>query len=248
MNLNHRIILLLAILFTSCAKQKIEINLDSISTYFPIEKNRSITYQLDSTIYSEFNNTSIIKSYIVRDVLDTSITDNLGKINYLYKRSIRNKIDTTKWDLSLLYRVIKDSNRIQVVENNLRFTKLIAPLREGLTWKGNSFINTNENTGLDYLDDWSYTYGKPNLPESVNNINFPQTISVIQINDTVGNLADRKQYSAILYAKEIYAKGVGLVFKEIKKEAWQPPNSNNPNGYYEKNSFGIKLKVLSISK
>lgn len=237
-----------ALAFLSCEKQSTQLNFESIEDYFPIQKRESLTYRLDSTIYNELNNTKTISTNIIRDVLDTSITDNLGKINYIYKRSIRNKIDTTKWELLLTYRVTIDSSKLVITENNLRFIKLVAPLREGISWKGNSFININENTGQPDFADWEYTYGQINIPETINYIKFSETVSVVQKNDTIGNPQDRKQYSAISYAKEIYAKETGLVYKELVKETWQPPNSNNPNGYFEKNSYGIKLSVLSISK
>lgn len=241
---------LLTITFTltSCEKQSVLINPTPIEAYFPIQKGSTITYRLDSTIYNEVNNTKTISTHIVRDVLDTSLTDNLGVINFLYKRSIRNKLDTTKWDLLLTYRITIDSSKLILTENNLRFIKLVSPLREGFSWKGNSYINTAENTDLSYFADWQYTYGKINIPETINNIDFAETITVMQKNDTIGNPSDRRQYAAIVYAKEIYAKQVGLVFKELVKETWQPPNSNNPNGYFEKNSFGIKLSLISISK
>lgn len=240
----------LSLVFTiiSCEKQSVEVTFASIKDYYPIQKGRSITYQLDSTIYNESNNTKSISSQIIRDVLDTTLTDNLGTTNYIYKRSIRNKVDTTKWDLQLTYRVIIDSTKLIVTENNLRFIKLVSPLREGYSWKGNSYINSAENTALSYLSDWQYTYEKINTPETINKISFPETISVLQKNDTIGNPNDRKQYAAILYSKEIYAKQTGLIYKEMINETWQPPNSNNPNGYFEKNCFGIKLSILSISK
>jgi len=248
MRLKTLAVLSLAFTLVSCEKQSIQVSFASIKDYFPIQKGRSLTYRLDSTIYNESSNTKSIRSHIVRDVLDTSITDNLGITNYVFKRSIRNKVDTTKWDLQLTYRITIDSAKLIVTENNLRFIKLVSPLREGFDWQGNSYINTAENTELSYFADWQYTYGKINNPETINNIVFPETISVIQKNDTVGNPVDRKQYAAILYSKEIYAKQTGLVYKELIKETWQPPNSSNPNGYFEKNSFGIKLSVLNISK
>jgi hypothetical protein len=67
----------------------------------------------------------------------------------------------------------------------------------------------------------------------------------LQKNDTIGNPIDRKLYSSILISKEVYATNIGLVYKEFLKETWQPANSNNPNGYFEKDSYGIKLTILS---
>lgn len=248
MKLKTLVLLNLVFTIVSCEKQSVEVSFASIKDYYPIQKGRSITYQLDSTIYNESNNTKSISSHIIRDVLDTTLTDNLGTTNYIYKRSIRNKVDTTKWDLQLTYRVIIDSTKLIVTENNLRFIKLVSPLREGYSWKGNSYINSAENTALSYLFDWQYAYEKINTPETINKISFPETVTVLQKNDTIGNPNDRKQYAAILYSKEIYARQTGLIYKELISETWQPPNSNNPNGYFEKNSFGIKLSILSISK
>jgi hypothetical protein len=235
----------LVLFLGACQKQTIEIKFEPIESYFPIKKGTALIYRLDSTSYTGVNNAKVVNSYIIRDVLDSNITDNLGKTTYIYKRSIRNKLDTTKWDLLLTYRVSIDSSKLYITENNLRFIKMVSPIREGLTWKGNSFINTNENTGLAYYENWDYTYGKPSESLIINNTPFTSTLTIFQKNDTIGNPIDRKQYSAILFSKEVYAKDIGLVYKEFLNETWQPSNSNNPNGYFEKNSYGIKLTIVS---
>ncbi|MEN9952224.1 MAG: hypothetical protein RLZZ520_492 [Bacteroidota bacterium] len=238
--------LLLVLFLGACQKQTIELSFETIESYFPIKKGTTLTYRLDSTSYSGVNNAKSINSYFIRDVLDTNIIDNLGKPTFIYKRSIRSKLDTTKWDLQFTYRVSIDSSKLYITENNLRFIKMVSPIKEGFTWNGNSFINTNENTGLAYYENWDYTYGKPSEPLIINNIPFTATLTVFQKNDTIGNVSDRKQYSSILFSKEVYAKETGLVYKEFFKETWQPPNSNNPNGYFEKDSYGIKLTIVSF--
>jgi hypothetical protein len=238
--------ILLVLLLGACQKQTIVLSFEPLESYFPIKRGTAITYRLDSTSYTGVNNAKSVKSYFIRDVFDSSITDNLGKTTYIFKRSIRSKLDTTKWDLLLTYRVSIDSSKLYITENNLRFIKLVSPIREGLTWKGNSFINTNEKSGLAFYENWDYTYGKPNDPLNVNNIPFASTLSVLQKNDTIGNPNDRKLYSSILFSKEVFAKEIGLVYKEFLKETWQPPNSNNPNGYFEKDSYGIKLTIVSF--
>ena len=231
----------------ACQKQTIELSFETIDSYFPIKKGTALIYRLDSVSYTGINNAKSISSHLIRDVLDSSIIDNLGKINYIYKRSIRNSVDTTKWDLLLTYRVLIDSSKLYITENNLRFIKLVSPIRESLTWKGNTFINTNENTGLAFYENWDYIYGKPNETFLTNNLSFNSTLTVFQKNDTIGSPNDKTQFSSILISKEVYAKDIGLVYKEFLKETWQPPNSINPNGYFEKDSYGIKLTMLSYN-
>ena len=240
-------ILVLFFFLFSCKKETSVLNFERIQNYYPISKGQSITYKLDSTVYTSVGTKKEVKSYIVIDVLDTSITDNLGKTDYVFKRSIRNSIDTTKWDLLTTYRVSIDSSKIAVTENNLRFIKLASPLREGLTWKGNSFVNTNDNNNLAFLDGWLYSYGKPSESQTINGNPFKETVSVFQKNDTIGNPNDKRMYSSILFSKEVYAKNIGLVYKEFIKETWQPQNANTLNGYYEEGSYGIKLSLIKYN-
>ena len=51
-------------------------------------------------------------------------------------------------------------------------------------------------------------------------------------------------YFEIIIAKEVYAKNIGLISKEFFHETWQPPNANSNNGYFEANSYGIKLSII----
>jgi len=245
MKLSTLLFILVVNLFVfSCKKENTELNFERIQNYYPISKGKYITYRLDSIVYTTLGTKKEVRSYIVIDVLDTSITDNLGKIAYVFKRSIRNSIDTTQWDLLTTYRVSIDSAKIAVTENNLRFIKLVSPLREGLIWKGNSFVNSNDNNNLVFLDGWLYSYGKPNVRQTINGNPFIETVSVFQKNDTIGNPNDKKMYAEILFSKEVYAKNIGLVYKEFIHETWQPPNANLVNGYYEEGSYGIKLSLI----
>ena len=82
-------------------------------------------------------------------------------------------------------------------------------------------------------------------PSNYNNNKFPDCITVLQQNDTIGNPANKSFYFEINYAKEVYAKQIGLIFKEIYHEIWQPSNGNNSTGYYEAGSFGLKYTIIS---
>jgi hypothetical protein len=49
----------------------------------------------------------------------------------------------------------------------------------------------------------------------------------------------------VTYSKEVYAKSIGMIFKEFLHETWQPSNVNSAAGYYEANSYGIKMTMLN---
>jgi hypothetical protein len=39
------------------------------------------------------------------------------------------------------------------------------------------------------------------------------------------------------------SRNVGLIYREIHYELWQPPNGNN-SGYFEKGSFGLRFTAI----
>ena len=140
--------------------------------------------------------------------------------------------------------VVPTENSIEFVENNLRYIKLKLPIREGYTWKGNSYIDTYSlNSDLKYLDDWDYTYDSVNVPLTLGNITIDSTIRVAQRDEFLGQ--DPKipgtQYAEKNYSVEKYAKGIGLVYKEFIHWEYQgahPPADANYSGY------GVKLSMI----
>ncbi|MGE0569188.1 MAG: hypothetical protein AB7O73_14715 [Bacteroidia bacterium] len=87
---------------------------------------------------------------------------------------------------------------IQVVEDNFRYTKLAFPIKEDQTWDGNAF-NTLP------MQDYKYAYF--DKPETLNNLSFAKVVKVDQKNEA--SLIEKKAQF------EKYAKGVGLIEKEI---------------------------------
>ena len=51
-----------------------------------------------------------------------------------------------------------------------------------------------------------YHYSGINVPNQVNNLSFDSTLTVIQRDDN--------NFVEIIYGKEIYASGVGMIYKE----------------------------------
>ena len=230
--------------FAACQKESESFRSEYIADYYPLRVGNYIEYQLDSTVYVNLGTEKEIHSYIIRDLVDSIITDNLERPSYKIKRSIRNLIDTTKWDDLISYLITYDSTKLECIENNLRYVKLQEPISTGFTWKGNTFINTTSVPELLYLNEWQYIYEQVRRPYTINGISYTETVTVNQRNDSLGTPGDKEFFFEQTYAKEVYAKSIGLIYKEFLHEAWQPINVSSSSGYYESNSYGIKLTML----
>ncbi len=242
-----RLILLgIVVMFiVSCTKETETIRTENMLEYYPMVIGKYITYKLDSTVYINLGTVKAVHSYLVQDKIDSLISDNMGRPSYKIRRTIRNNNDTTKWSDLTSYLVTIDKNKIEVVQDNLRFVKMVEPITNTTSWNGNSFISTSSLPNLEYLNNWKYSYDQVRRPFTANNISYTETISVNQQNDTLGIPKDKSQYFEINYSKEVFAKSIGLIFKEFHHEAWQPANVNSPTGYYEANSYGIKLTMIN---
>ena len=239
------ILVLTFTLFSACQKETETFRSEKIRDYYPLKIGKFITYKLDSTVYVNLGTVKEVRSYIIQDKIDALISDNLGRPSYKVRRYIRSKTDSTKWNDLGSYLVTYDSTQLDVVQDNLRFIKLKEPISKGFNWKGNAYINTLTTPELQYLNDWEYEYEQVRRPFTINGISYTETVTVNQRNDSLGSPGNKKFYYEIIFSKEVYAKSIGLIYKEFLLEGWQPGNINSPAGYYEANSFGIKMTMIN---
>lgn len=239
------IITSILIFIFACTKENEVLDTEKIIAYYPLQIGKYITYKMDSTVYTNLGTKKETRSFVIQDKVDSIITDNLGRPSFKIKRLIRSKTDTTKWVNLTSYLVTPDSTRVEVIQDNQRYLKMIAPIRNGFGWNAHVHINTISFPDLQYLDQWRYEYQNVNTPQQFSSLSFPETVTIQQRNDTLGNPNNTKFYFEVNVAKEIYAKKIGLIYKEFLHEAWQPPNTNSSNGYFESNSYGIKLTILN---
>ena len=228
----------------SCKKSFEVFTSEKVNDYIPLEVGKYIMYQLDSTVYTNLGSTKEIHTYIIKDSIQSITADNLGRKAFRILRLIRNKIDTNNWAHLDAFLAIADSSSFEWIESNKRFIKIMSPIKNAFSWKGNTYINTVSVPDAGFLHDWTYTFDKTNTPLKFNQLIIPSTISILQRNDTIGDPTNKKVYAEINYSKEIYGKGIGLVYKDFIHQVWQPGNANNPSGYFEENSYGLKISIL----
>jgi hypothetical protein len=235
------LILLTAVIFNACKKSTDTLAIASVSEYYPLQVGKYITYNLDSTIFINFGTAQAIVSYQVKHQVDALITDNLGRPAYRVIRFIR-KTAANPWVPDNTFMAVRTDFGVEFIENNMRFLKLKAPVRDAFTWKGNTYIDTRSlNSNVKYLDDWDYTYDSVNVKQTLGSFTLDSTLKVEQRDEIIGNPTDPNSYSEINFSAEKYAKGLGLIYRNFLHIEYQPPT---PGGGGYRQGYGVKMTMI----
>lgn len=243
--MNKILVLIITVgLFASCKKESEVFDTPLISEYAPLKVGSYITYNLDSLVFLNFGTVEAHKLYEVRYVTADSLTDNLGRKGFRIVRYIRT-LPSGTFTPDNTFLAVNTGTGFEFTENNLRYLKLVQPIQEGKTWKGNSAIDvTSLGSDQQYLFDWDYTYNEVGVAKTIGLLNFASTVTVSQRDESFNlpvvrpgpgvtnptNIASRD------FSREIYAKGVGLVYREFLHFEYQLAF----NGYV---GYGITLTV-----
>ncbi len=230
-------------LLFGCKKQSEILPLSSANSYYPLQTGKRFTYRLDSTLYVSFGTIVKINSYLAKDSIINTFQDNLGRTSYLVYRYLTDTLQQHPFTFNSNYYITPANNTIEVTDaNNLRYIKLTEPVTETNTWQGNAFIDpSSEKTG--FLSDWRYQYQNINMPFSVLDGNIDSTLTVLQVDvPSLIQPFDPNYYQSSLYSSEVYAKGIGLIYKDFNYWVWQPLNSISPG--YTAESYGIRLNLI----
>lgn len=214
-----------------------------LSDYYNTTIGHTIEYRLDSTVFIFYGQRDTVIKYRAKDVVEAAITDNLGRPSFRVVRYLSDTTGTSPWIPKATFLVTPTVQTLEVVENNLRFQKLKLPISDNYTWKGNTFLDTYSlGSTIRYMDDWDYAYKNLQKPYMVwNNVRVDSTITIKQRDEIIGTPSDYYAYSEKNLSEEVYAKGIGLIYKNFIHWEYQPPNGGNP-GY--KTGYGIKLTMI----
>src|SRR5690606_24012329 len=105
------------------------------------------------------------------------------------------------------------SNGIEWIEENLRFIKMVFPLREGVEWNGNKHIDVTTiipiaGESVEVFKSWSYEALSVGETEIIGDFVFDEVATLSQ--------ADSENLIELRYSQEKYAKNIGLVYREMK--------------------------------
>lgn len=143
------------LVFTSCKKDSESTNsYGSISDYYPLKVGSYHIYLVDSTYYNDVTKKSEDYQFQTKEVITETYYDDYNQLNYKIEKYVRYKTDSTtydeeKWVIKDVWHVIKKTNSIERVEENIRTINLVNPIVNNKTWNGNAY---------NYKGAWDFTY------------------------------------------------------------------------------------------
>ncbi len=227
-------IILFVVVAFSCKKdnslpEKVDLGYD----YFPLKIGQSLIYDVDSIAYLQPSGDTIIEKFRIKESIETVYKDNQNRDTYKlvrYKKKYQEGVfyDQMTWVLQDVWSVNLTATTAEVNEENKRFIKLIFPVEKNTIWNGNAQNNIGE---------WKYKYTEVHQPLSLNGLQYDSTLTVTQ----------KKENTAIYYKNytEQYAKGVGMIYKEVSDYTFKVVNGIL---YPGKISEGVIYKMKFVER
>ena len=212
MKKQNNFIILFLIIISSC-KPINYIDEDYHSKYFPIELNQEKEFLVTNINHSSFGKDTV--TYYLKEVISEKFLNLEGDSAYRIERFWKTD-SMDNYEIKDIWVANKSLNFAQLVEENIRFTKLIFPFDVNVVWDGNAFNNQQSQ---------EYRIESINTPYNVNGLSFDSSITVIQ--NYKSNLLEYEN------SKEIYVIGVGLVYKEDIEVLINSADSNDFSQGYE---------------
>jgi len=232
------------LLLASCKKDPETFQSPPVSEYYPLVVGKYITYQLDSLRYINFGTRDTTISYQVKHTVDALTTDALGRPAYRIIRSIR-KTPANPWTPDNTFMAVPTDFAMEFIENNLRFLKMKAPIRNGSSWKGNTYIDTYSfGSDLKYLAGWDYTFDSVDAPITLGAFTLDSTLKINQRDEVIGNPGIPTAYSERNLGIEKYAKGIGMIYRRFLHQEYQPPTTPGGSGKYSDFSYGVTMTMI----
>lgn len=233
-------LLLIVFALFSCKKQTQSLNIIALNDLYPISVGKVFIYKLDSINTADFGEKLVTNSYHAKDSVESTFLDASQRTSFRIYRYTRDTLDVQDWAFAGTYYSTITNEKVEVNDNNLRFITLANPVSYNTVWLGNSYINTVLPSPYYFLDNWSYQYQNINSPFTCLKGNIDSTTTVLQQDYQVPQSGfDAAQYNEKNYSIEVYAKGIGLIYKDFLHYVWQPNTRT-----YQDDSYGIRLNLI----
>ena len=234
------------IILYSC-KREVEtyMPVSKINEYVPLSVGKYITYRLDSTVFPQQGRSEEVHSYQEKQLISDKMLDNTGNDSYIIHRYIRDINGTQDWQFAGTFNISTDSNKVEVMEHNLRFIKLANPISFNTNWKGNRYLPENPyypkfNFDLgNQLSLWEYNYSNINQLLELNKKIYRNVLTMTAAEDSIPITPDQV-YAYKTISKDQYAKNIGLIYQRLAIWEYQ----QNIGGTPYKIGFEVKRSII----
>ena len=207
-----KIYFILLVIISSCKPIDYD-NINYYYNYFPLQINQEKEFLVTNIVHSSFGRDT--SSYFLKEIITDYNINIEGDTVYTLERYW--KVDSSlSYEIKDVWTSKRNLGAGYLNEENITYTKLIFPLSLNIFWNGNAFNN------LDYQE---YSIESINIPFQLNDLIFDSTVTVIQ--NYKSNLLEFEN------AKEIYATGIGLIYKEDVQLEINSGNLSDINQGYE---------------
>lgn len=206
------LILLSALL--ACTRETETIETDLGREYFPLQVGRVWEYQVDSIIFDPVGNSVAVDSTRswLREEIIALYVDAAGDTVFQTERYVRS--DTThNWQISKVLALSQNTRQATRTEDNLRFVKMVFPLKTGARWNGNQYIDdalriTVAGEVIHIFKDWQSEVLDQSGAWS-NGIRSFDDVAMIAH-------ADSENLIEYRFVQEAYARNIGLIYNEMR--------------------------------
>ncbi|MGB3798396.1 MAG: hypothetical protein WA952_01205 [Lewinella sp.] len=236
---------LLILSVASCEEETLEPLADKLESYYPLELHRPVFYRVDSVVLRRevggvrYDSTTTE----ARETLVETFTGADGSTYYRGERWERNN-EFAPFRFKQTFTVNREGSAVIRSEDNLTFTKLVSPIREGTNWDGNAAFDSRRQVFvggelLDVYDGWDYRYTNVDTSATLRTGAQVDSVVIVRQAAVFDNLVNYRN------AYEWYAPGIGLVERFIDARytqclsecAGQSWNEKSEKGYIIRQTF-----------
>jgi hypothetical protein len=207
--------LVISSFFIGCTSKEDGSALPSGRDYFPIKIGKPITYQVDSMVYTINGNATKIDTIrrLVQRIGRDSFEENGTKKIYYRIEELQKTNNKEDWQLKAVRLAANDATTAHWVEGNFRFIPLTFPLVVGTNWRSTALFPANtivpvRGETIEMFKNWSSNVETIDKKEKIGTFDFEKVATITHAKSE--NKIELRQVT------EKYAKGVGLVFREVK--------------------------------
>ena len=199
---NYISFFILLVLCTACKKNNnAPYDYMESEDYFGLTKGNYVEYEVTEINHIPQTSNTILSDtihYFVKYYIQDTIRDEFNNLKYIFEVKKKN-IEGDSWSTSDIWTANYQDKNCELVVENQRIVKLKSPVNESTEWNPNIY-----NT----LSPEEYSYSDINNSKVFGQLSFDSTVTVIQ--------CDERNLIRYCKKQEIYAKGVGMIYKYYK--------------------------------